>query len=102
MDLKRWAEEGEMLVRRKSNSTSNLPLFEKYQFFTPGEIFVSGGNVPIRRGSLILAPGVFMSLLVLIILLSILAVGLKALSSLEVSYGAFDKEMGPAAQKKQL
>lgn len=42
-----------------------------------------------------------MSLIVLIILLSILGVGLRALSSLEVSYGAFDKEMGPAAQKKQ-
>ncbi|KAK4114568.1 BIG1-domain-containing protein [Canariomyces notabilis] len=81
VDLKRWAEEDEMVAKRKSNSTSNLPLFEKYQFFTPG---------------------VFMSLFVLVILLSILAVGLKALSSLEVSYGAFDKEMGPAAQKKQM
>lgn len=36
------------------------------------------------------------------VLLSILYVGLQGLSSLEVSYGAFDKEMGPAAQKKQL
>lgn len=42
-----------------------------------------------------------MTLIVLAILLSILGVGLKSLSSLEVSYGAFDKEMGPAAQKKQ-
>jgi hypothetical protein len=42
-----------------------------------------------------------MGLIVAIILLSILYVGLKALSSLEVSYGAFEKEMGPAAQKKQ-
>lgn len=42
-----------------------------------------------------------MSLLVLIILLSILGAGLRALGSLQVSYGAFDKEMGPAAQKKQ-
>jgi hypothetical protein len=43
-----------------------------------------------------------MSFIVLAIILSILTVGLKALASLEVSYGAFDKEMGPAAQKKQL
>lgn len=43
-----------------------------------------------------------MSLITLILLLSILGVGLRALSSLEVSYGAFDKDMGPAAQKKQL
>lgn len=43
-----------------------------------------------------------MGLIAAIIMLSILYVGLQALSSLEVSYGAFDKEMGPAAQKKQL
>jgi len=46
--------------------------------------------------------GVFMSFIVLIVVLSILTVGLKALASLEVSYGAFDKEMGPAAQRKQM
>ena len=46
--------------------------------------------------------GIFMSLIVLVVVLSILTVGLKALASLEVSYGAFDKDMGPAAQKKQL
>jgi Na+-transporting methylmalonyl-CoA/oxaloacetate decarboxylase gamma subunit len=45
--------------------------------------------------------GIFMGIIVALIILSILGVGLKALSSLEVSYGAFDKEMGPAAQKKQ-
>lgn len=42
-----------------------------------------------------------MALIVSVILFSILGVGLKALSSLEVSYGAFEKDMGPAAQKKQ-
>lgn len=42
-----------------------------------------------------------MGLVTSFILLSILSVGLKALGSLQVSYGAFDKEMGPAAQKKQ-
>jgi hypothetical protein len=45
--------------------------------------------------------GLFMGLLVGFILLSILSVGLSAIGSLQVSYGAFDKEMGPAAQKKQ-
>lgn len=44
--------------------------------------------------------GLFMGLLVSLLLLSILWVGISAISSLEVSYGAFDKEMGPAAQKK--
>lgn len=43
-----------------------------------------------------------MAFIVLAVVLSILGVGLKALSSLEVSYGAFDKDMGPAAQKKQM
>lgn len=42
-----------------------------------------------------------MGLLVGLILLSILGVGLSAISGLEVSYGAFDKEMGPSAQRKQ-
>lgn len=45
-------------------------------------------------------PGVFMSLLVVIFLFSILGVGVSALQSLQVSYGAFEKDMGPAAQKK--
>ena len=42
-----------------------------------------------------------MGLLATLILGSILTVGLRALSSLEVPYGAFEKDMGPAAQKKQ-
>ncbi len=45
--------------------------------------------------------GLFMGIIVTVILLSILSVGISAVSSLEVSYGAFDKEMGPAAHKKQ-
>lgn len=76
MDLKR------NLIARQSSSPSpdQRPLFEKYQFFNPG---------------------LFMGLLVGLLLLSILGVGFAALGSLQVSYGAFDKEMGPAAQKKQ-
>lgn len=36
MDLKR--QSGPVYVgRRAANSTENLPLFEKYQFFTPGK-----------------------------------------------------------------
>lgn len=42
-----------------------------------------------------------MAIITAIVLFSILGVGLRALASLEVSYGAFDKDMGPAAQKKQ-
>jgi hypothetical protein len=42
-----------------------------------------------------------MGILVSLIFLAILWVGVSAVASLQVSYGAFDKEMGPAAQKKQ-
>lgn len=45
--------------------------------------------------------GIFMAIITAIVLFSILLVGLRALASLEVSYGAFDKDMSPAAQKKQ-
>ncbi|PQE32007.1 ER protein BIG1 [Rutstroemia sp. NJR-2017a WRK4] len=77
LDLKR---DFRVRADNSTNSTDNRPLFEKYQFFTPG---------------------IFMGLLVGLLLLSILSVGLNAIGSLKVSYGAFDKEMGPAAQKKQ-
>lgn len=79
MDLKR--DVGSFSTRAAGNGTiDRRSLFEKYQFFTPG---------------------IFMALVTVVVLLSILTVGVKALGSLEVPYGAFDKEMGPAAQKKQ-
>jgi hypothetical protein len=43
-----------------------------------------------------------MGIVVSILLFSILYVGISAISGLEVSYMAFSKEMGPAAQKKQV
>ncbi|PHH71474.1 hypothetical protein CDD82_6494 [Ophiocordyceps australis] len=70
-----------MPMRRKDNDSERdtRPLFEKYQFFTPG---------------------VFMGIITALILLSLLNVGIRALSSLQVPYGAFEKENGPAAHKK--
>lgn len=68
---------------KKPHDNTTLPegsLFKKYQFFTPG---------------------IFAGYLALFFLLSILYVAFSALSSLQVSYGAFEKEMGPAAAKKQ-
>jgi len=56
------------------------PLFDRYQFFTPG---------------------IFMGLVVGLLLFSILYIGISAVSSLQVPYGAFDKGMGLAVQKKQ-
>ncbi|MCJ1286626.1 hypothetical protein MMC26_005972 [Xylographa opegraphella] len=62
----------------RTNGTS-LPLFERYQYFTPG---------------------LFMGLFAGSLLLSILYVAISAVSSLQVSYASFDRENGPAAQKK--
>ncbi|MCJ1226798.1 hypothetical protein MMC12_003452 [Toensbergia leucococca] len=79
IDLKRdYSIQGR--ASNHSGVDSSLPLFEKYQFFTPG---------------------IFMGLLVGFLLLAILYVGISGVSSLQVSYAAFDKENGPAAQKKQ-
>ena len=69
--------------KRASNENVTLPdgpLFERYQY---------------------LSPGLFMGLFVAFILVSILYVGISAVASLQVSYAAFEKEMGPSAQKKQ-
>ncbi|KFZ08071.1 hypothetical protein V502_09565 [Pseudogymnoascus sp. VKM F-4520 (FW-2644)] len=62
-----------------ANKVDTRPLFEKYQFFTPG---------------------IFMGLMVTLLLLAILSVGIRGIAGLEVSYAAFEKEMGPAAHKK--
>ncbi|KAF1845698.1 BIG1-domain-containing protein [Cucurbitaria berberidis CBS 394.84] len=64
---------------KRANSTQG-GLFERYQYFTPG---------------------LFMGFAAIIPLFLILLVGIRALTSLEVSYYAFSKEMGPNAQKKQ-
>ncbi|GAB7359210.1 hypothetical protein MBLNU230_g5869t1 [Neophaeotheca triangularis] len=81
-DLKRQLHHRADSSDDKDNSTtnpqSNLPLFEKYQFLTPG---------------------LFMTLTVSLLLLVILYVGMTALAGLQVSYAAFSKEMGPQAQK---
>ena len=66
--------------RTNRTNSSQVGLFEKYQYFTPG---------------------IFMGFAAIIPLFLILLVGIRALTSLEVSYFAFSKEMGPNAQKKQ-
>ncbi|KAH6009220.1 beta-D-glucan biosynthesis-related protein BIG1 [Parastagonospora nodorum] len=65
---------------QRANATNAGGLFERYQYFTPG---------------------LFMGFVAIIPLFLILLVGIRALTSLEVSYFAFSKEMGPNAQKKQ-
>lgn len=80
-----------------SEMQAGLPLFEKYQFLTPGtSCFIK----PLSTAKLILSAGLFMGLGVGLLLLSILYIGISAIAGLEVSYMAFSKEMGPQAQKK--
>ncbi|KAK1968439.1 ER protein BIG1 [Colletotrichum sublineola] len=79
-ELKR--QEASMLHARKDKNETEwnkLPLFEKYVFFSPG---------------------IFHAIVASIILFSILGVAIRALASLEIPYGAFEKENGPAAHKK--
>ncbi|KAL8990054.1 MAG: hypothetical protein Q9177_001202, partial [Variospora cf. flavescens] len=62
----------------------------------------TGGNVTLIDGPLFeryafLSPGIFMGLLIAIPLFLVLYVGVSAVGSLQVSYAAFEKEMGPAA-----
>ncbi|KAG9759004.1 BIG1-domain-containing protein, partial [Aureobasidium melanogenum] len=79
-DLKRDLNAHIVRASNASSPQADLPLFEKYQF---------------------LSPGIFMGGVVSILLFSILYVGISAIANLEVSYMAFSKDMGPAAQKKQ-
>lgn len=74
MELKRDLSTHKRAVKSKAG------LFERYQYFTPG---------------------LFMGLAALVPLFLLVLVGVKALLSLEVSYFAFSKEMGPAAQRQQ-
>ncbi|KAL9022559.1 MAG: hypothetical protein Q9185_000269 [Variospora sp. 1 TL-2023] len=67
-----------------------------------GIITTTGGNVTLIDGPLFeryafLSPGIFMGLLIAIPLFLVLYVGVSAVGSLQVSYAAFEKEMGPAA-----
>lgn len=75
MELKR-----DLSAHAKQSNATEGGLFERYQYFTPG---------------------LFMGFAAIIPLFLILLVGVRALTSLEVSYLAFSKEMGPNAQKRQ-
>ncbi|KAJ4425250.1 hypothetical protein N0V82_000060 [Gnomoniopsis sp. IMI 355080] len=79
MELRRRMDGGVLERADVTKGNASLPLFAKYQFFTPG---------------------LFMAFLGALIMFAMLYAGLSAVASLQVSYGAFDKEMGPAAQKK--
>ncbi|KAL8870595.1 MAG: hypothetical protein Q9174_003400 [Haloplaca sp. 1 TL-2023] len=81
MEIKRDVDGHTVMGKRAENiSLPDAPLFERYQYFSPG---------------------IFMGLLIMLPLFLILYVGISGVGSLQVSYAAFDREMGPAAHKKQ-
>jgi len=89
-------------ARNNTQLDSNLPLFEKYQFLNTGVLAQSArSHRSVQSADLSNPLGIFMGLLVSTILFLILYVGVSAIANLEVSYFAFSKEMGPAAQRKQ-
>lgn len=96
MELKR-----DFSSHRRASSNVTLPagpLFERYQFFSPGK-YKARTLIPYSWNTN-WETGIFMGLLVAILLFSILYVGISGVSSLQVSYAAFDKEVVGAAQKK--
>lgn len=88
------------LIARKEKQHNNQtmvdgPLFDKYQFLSPGAFAKWSARLLLIR-----LIGIFMGLLISFVLVMILYVGISALSSLQVTYGAFDKEQGQLAAKK--
>ncbi|KAI5810169.1 BIG/ATPase V1 complex, subunit S1 [Peziza echinospora] len=86
-ELKRRSPQSPSTTEKNDNSTTPPPeftpptggLFQKYVFFSPG---------------------IFMGYIAAFFLGILMVVGLSGLGSLKISYGAFEKEMGPAAQRK--
>ena len=89
--------------RASTNITlPDAPLFERYQFFGDGKaLLLTYLPMQIQGLALTYRKGLFMGIIVGLLLLSILYVAISGVAGLQVSYAAFDKEMGPAAQKKQ-
>lgn len=89
-------------IERRDNTTLNqgAPLFEKYNFFSPGMLINRNLCHGIGNWANMFL-GIFAGLVAFIVLFSIGSIGVNALGSLQVSYAAFSKEMGPQAQKKQ-
>lgn len=95
----------------------NLPLFEKYQFLSPGALSSPPWGLPLTSSGrpgiyifscyisltrrIIFLAGIFMGLMAGLLFVMIIYLGLSALLGLKVSYAAFEKDNSPAAAKKQ-
>jgi hypothetical protein len=65
----------------------------------PGRYGAAAATGSLFQRYVFLSPGVLTGLLVVLPMFAILYVALSAIAGLKVSYHAFSKEMGPAAQK---
>ena len=74
------------------------PLFERYQFLSPGMPKQSLRRTP--RPETDADAGLFMGILTAVLLLSVLYVAISGVASLQITYAAFDKETGPGKQSK--
>ncbi|KAK5133659.1 hypothetical protein LTR08_007513 [Meristemomyces frigidus] len=83
------------------NMQAGLPLFETYQFLSPGTYNPATPEAPGTTADIPQPTALFMGLSVSVLLFLILYVGVSAIAGLEVSYMAFSKEMGPKAQQQQ-
>ena len=111
MEMKRDFDGHNVMGKREENvSLPDAPLFERYQYFSPGmsslPSFVIGSGCGVVGSDKWTeaderAIGIFMGLLIMLPLFLILYVGVSGMGSLQVTYAAFDREMGPAAHKKQ-
>ena len=63
-------------------------------------LFLAGMEDWVIEYLLITHVGIFMGLIVILPLFMILYVGISAVGSLQVSYAAFDREMGPQTAMK--
>jgi len=87
----------EPLKSSNGSMQDGLPLFEKYQFLSPGKPL---DQHPAKLPTNSTCTGIFMGLTISLLLFVMLWVAVSAIAGLEVSYMAFSKEMGPAAQNK--
>ena len=85
--------------KRDDEGHDDRTFFERNQLFNPGRL--GAFLIRVRSNANYSLPGVFMVILGTLLLLTIIAVAINVLSGLTISYKAFAKEMGPAAQKKQ-
>lgn len=100
MELKRDYSARSSYSSAADSADRRRSLFDEYQYFTPGSypILRFTSHRCVRTNHF---PGIFMGLIASFFFFLILYIGISALTSLEVSYAAFEKDTSSTVQKKQ-